>query len=126
MSRWFALLIVLALLSASGIAQDAPPTPPAALSIFRGDPARTGANEEADGLREAPRLAWSFPVRRPVRSTPAIAGDLAYIGDEDGRLYAIDITNGERVWERDTNAPIVSTPAISEGVLYVGGLDQFV
>jgi outer membrane protein assembly factor BamB len=34
-----------------------------------------------------------------VFSSAALAGDLAYVGDHNGRLYAIDIKSGKLAWE---------------------------
>ncbi len=37
-------------------------------------------------------------------SSPALAGDLAYVGDHNGRLYAIDVKTGKLDWEYQTEA----------------------
>jgi outer membrane protein assembly factor BamB len=37
-------------------------------------------------------------------SSAALAGDLAYVGDHNGRLYAINARSGEMAWEFQTEA----------------------
>ncbi|MFP8954263.1 PQQ-binding-like beta-propeller repeat protein [Natrialbaceae archaeon A-arb3/5] len=56
--------------------------------------------------------------------TPAIVGDVAYIGGYDGTLYALDTETGDLHWQtggRDLDSPIAigSSPAYIDGTLYV-------
>ena len=45
------------------------------------------------------RLRFNFDVKSYMFSSPALAGDLAYAGDHNGRLYAINIKSGKLEWE---------------------------
>jgi len=45
------------------------------------------------------RLRFTFDAKVGMFSSPALAGDLAYIGAINGRLYAIDIKSGGLAWE---------------------------
>jgi eukaryotic-like serine/threonine-protein kinase len=45
------------------------------------------------------RLRFNFDAKAYVFSSAALAGDLAYVGDHNGRLYAIDIKSGKLAWE---------------------------
>ncbi|WP_243641378.1 outer membrane protein assembly factor BamB family protein [Natrarchaeobius halalkaliphilus] len=56
--------------------------------------------------------------------TPAIVGDVAYVGGYDGVLYAIDVESGELIWrtgirEFDGAIAIGSSPAYIDGRLYL-------
>jgi outer membrane protein assembly factor BamB len=50
------------------------------------------------------RLKWNFNARAYMFSSAAIAGDLAYAGDHNGRLYAVDTKTGTLAWEFVTDA----------------------
>src|SRR5262249_52706179 len=39
-----------------------------------------------------------------IFSSPALAGDLAYIGNHNGKLYAVDAKTGKLAWEFQTEA----------------------
>ena len=45
------------------------------------------------------RLRFNFDAKAYVFSSAALAGDLAYVGDHNGRLYAINIKSGKLAWE---------------------------
>jgi outer membrane protein assembly factor BamB len=48
------------------------------------------------------RLRFNFAAKSYVFSSPALAGDLAYIGAHNGKLYAIDAKTGKLAWEFQT------------------------
>jgi len=50
------------------------------------------------------RLRFNFDAKAYMFSSAAIAGDIAYVGDHNGKLYAIDIKTGKLVWEFQTEA----------------------
>jgi eukaryotic-like serine/threonine-protein kinase len=50
------------------------------------------------------RLRFDFKAGAYVFSSAALAGDLAYVGDHNGRLYAIDAKTGKLAWEFQTDA----------------------
>ena len=58
-----------------------------------------------------------------LRSSPALGNDILYIGSEDGLLYAINATTGEKLWHFATGGPINSSPALSDGTIYVTSHD---
>ena len=64
-----------------------------------------------------------------IESTPAAApnGATIYAGSEDGKLYAINASDGTRKWRFFANGPINSSPAVdNEGNIYFGSADGFV
>ncbi len=50
------------------------------------------------------RLRFNFDAKAYMFSSAALAGNLAYVGDHNGKLYAIDIKSGKLVWEFQTEA----------------------
>jgi outer membrane protein assembly factor BamB len=50
------------------------------------------------------RLRFNFDAGAYMFSSPALAGDLAYVGDHNGRLFAVDAKTGKLAWEFQTEA----------------------
>jgi outer membrane protein assembly factor BamB len=50
------------------------------------------------------RLRFDFKAGAYMFSSAALAGDLAYVGDHNGRLYAVDVKSGKAAWEFQTEA----------------------
>jgi len=50
------------------------------------------------------RLRFNFDAKGYVFSSAALAGDLAYFGDHNGRLYAVDAKSGKLAWQFQTEA----------------------
>ena len=50
------------------------------------------------------RLRFNLGVKAYMFSSPALAGDRAYAGDHNGRLYAVDTKTGKLAWEFQTDA----------------------
>ncbi|HEV8336999.1 MAG TPA: PQQ-binding-like beta-propeller repeat protein [Candidatus Polarisedimenticolia bacterium] len=48
------------------------------------------------------RLRFNFDAKAYMFSSAAVAGDLAYVGDHNGRLYAIEADTGRLAWEFQT------------------------
>ena len=46
-------------------------------------------------------------------SSPAISGDLIYVGANDGMLHALDRESGHSRWDFDFGVPVASCPAVS-------------
>ncbi len=46
-----------------------------------------------------------------------------YLGSEDGRLYAVDATTGEKLWDIFLGGKITSSPAVADGTVYIGSHD---
>ena len=50
------------------------------------------------------RLKFNFDAKAYIFSSSALAGDLAYVGSHNGRLYGIDAKTGKLAWEFQTEA----------------------
>ncbi|MEM9622099.1 MAG: PQQ-binding-like beta-propeller repeat protein [Pseudomonadota bacterium] len=60
--------------------------------------AATAGFSAADVSRLQPSWAVSFPGANRVRSQPALAGGLMFVGSHNGRVYALDQQSGCQVW----------------------------
>ena len=92
-------LVAFAVISACA-ADTAPgrPEPSVApeVAMFRGGPTHAGVYE-TDGVEQEPTVVWRFATGGRVLSSPAVTGDRAYVGSDDGALYAVDIETGREV-----------------------------
>jgi outer membrane protein assembly factor BamB len=73
-----------------------------------------------------PCLLDVLPYRRGysgLSSSPALAGDVLYIGGDDGVFYALAREDGRVLWRYLLGTPVSSSPAIAGNALYVAALD---
>jgi len=85
------------------------------------DAARRGVTDgSVDGR---PTLRWRTPFDRRIVSTPAVVGDLLYVGCSDEYLYALDATTGERAWRYHAGRDVRSSPAVAGDRVFVGSMD---
>ena len=87
-----------------------------------------GADSQLSGFipqGEAPSgvVAYTLDVDGGVRSAPAVADGLAFIGGQS-RIAAYDADTGAMVWERAVNGPAHGTPAVAGELAYLGMLGQ--
>ena len=117
---WLCLLLLLVSAQAASIA-DQGSASAQRWPMFRGNPGLTGIA----GGELAPNLAlsWTFKTGGPVKSSAAIADNLAFIGSDDGSIYALDLATGEKRWSFKTEAPVESSPLALDGKIFVGSND---
>jgi alcohol dehydrogenase (cytochrome c) len=67
--------------------------------------------------------AWEWWTRAPLQAGGVLAtgGGLVFAGTQDGRLVALNATNGEQVWEFSLGSPVTGPP-----VTYSVGGKQYV
>ena len=98
---------------------------------FRFDDAHSGFNPFEQTLAPAnvPRLqqAWAAQLGSLVDfSSPAVVGGIAYIGSDDGRLWAYPAAGcGQSLcttplWVSTPLAQIIDSPTVSDGIVYIG------
>ncbi len=72
-------------------------------------------------------LAWRFHAAAPINASPVVADGVAYVGDTQGNLYAVEIHNGGMLWNftLSTSASIDVSPAVDPtlGLVFVGAAD---
>ena len=90
--------------------------------LFRGDAVSSGVARGS--LPDKLDVLWKFEVKGGAfDATPAIVGGVVYLGDADGRLYALDLKTGDKKWERKLEAGFIAAPAVRNGLLYIGDMD---
>ncbi len=62
---------------------------------------------------------WRARLDAVSRSGVSVAGDLAYVGDDLGGVYAFSLASGERAWKAQAVGRVDSPPAVGDGAVYV-------
>jgi outer membrane protein assembly factor BamB len=95
-----------------------PPRPDAFWPVFRGNPGLVGTSPGR--LSERLSLLWTLRTRGPVRSSPVLGEGRAYIGSDDGNLWAIDLSDGKKVWTFAAGSPVEAPPLLADGAVFFG------
>lgn len=82
-----------------------------------------GRDKLVHGLNTAGKAVWTFTTGARVESSPAIAGGRVFVGSNDGRFYALDLSSGAKVWEFNAGAAFSASPAIANGRIVIGSQD---
>lgn len=71
-------------------------------------------------------VQWATSLRGTLLTTPTTDGDNIFLTSQEGKVYAVDGTNGTRLWTHDLKVPRLSAPTLVDGVLLVGDQDGVV
>ncbi len=63
---------------------------------------------------------WKVTLKAKVDSSPVIVGECVYVGSTDGRLYALSLSDGAILWERQFAGGLIASPAVAFGRLVIG------
>ncbi len=96
--------------------------------FFRGDTQSTGVARTE--LVKNLEVLWEFKVPKGAfEGTAAIVGDknskMVYIGDLDGKLFALDLNTGKLNWEFQVEIGFVTGPAYRNDMIYLGDIDGY-
>ncbi len=72
------------------------------------------------------RGMWRFSAEGSGVIGAAAGQCKAYFGDDEGNLYALDVSTGELVWQQALNYPVTSVPSYFNGFVYAVSADGFV
>jgi outer membrane protein assembly factor BamB len=99
---------------------DGPPAAPAGPSPSPSPADGTARRSElvAVDLAERSEL-WRTALRGVSRSGLTLEGDLAYVGDDAGTVYAVEIGSGRIAWTAEAAGRVESPPALADGQVYV-------
>jgi outer membrane protein assembly factor BamB len=92
--------------------------------MFRSDPSHSGAG--GGNLVVTPTVLWKYPICNNNSgmdgvSSTAVVGGVVYIGSYEGYVYALNASDGAKLWSYGTGYPVDSSPAVVGGVVYVEG-----
>jgi len=77
----------------------------------------------SDGVQTLHNLKWKFSSQSEIKTATVVSDDVAYFGNTEGYVFAVNVADGREKWRLKTSGPIGGAPAISEGVLYIGSQD---
>jgi outer membrane protein assembly factor BamB len=64
---------------------------------------------------------WRFNGPGGVQeTTPAVVSGVVYVGGHNGRVYALNASTGNKIWEYDTGKPNLWGTTVAGGVVYTG------
>jgi outer membrane protein assembly factor BamB len=66
---------------------------------------------------------WRLKTESLVWSSPALAGQMLYVGDWAGNLYALNRSTGTEAWRYRAQKRVLSSPLVADGRLYFGSDD---
>jgi outer membrane protein assembly factor BamB len=90
--------------------------------LFRGDSLAQGVSPSA--LPAKPDVLWKITVEKGAfDGTPVIDGGIVYLGDMDGTIYALRLTDGTEVWKHKVESGFIAAPAVRGNLLYLGDID---
>ncbi|HMS32939.1 MAG TPA: PQQ-binding-like beta-propeller repeat protein [Ignavibacteria bacterium] len=72
---------------------------------------------------KTPSLNWKFTSNAPFFSSPVTDGNSVFIGGDDSIFRALDLENGNLLWEFKTKGKIRSTALIENDKIYLNGGD---
>ena len=90
-------------------------------AMYAHDPAHTssvGSQNVQPG-----KVKVIFTAGGAINSSPVVASGVICFGCTDRKLYALDATTGDKLWDFETGGWIESSPAIHNGTVYFGSND---
>jgi outer membrane protein assembly factor BamB len=77
-----------------------------------------------DGNITHDEIIWSFITWDDEGgSSPAVADEKVLVGSTHGKLYCLNISNGQEIWNLTTGGVIIASPTIADGVVYITSYD---
>jgi outer membrane protein assembly factor BamB/predicted phosphodiesterase len=76
-----------------------------------------------DSSRDAVSAKWIYQSEANVISTPAIVDGLVVYGNQNGKIEALQVSDGKLKWNFKTEGPIFSSPAVSKEKIVIGSAD---
>ena len=70
-----------------------------------------------------PSFDWAYRAGDYVRGTPAVSGQVVYVGSDDNNLHAVSTETGEGIRKFGTAGNVTSQPVIAGDAIYFGSWD---
>lgn len=69
------------------------------------------------------KKAWEFSSDANIISTPAVANERVFVGNQNGVMTCFSLNDGKPLWKFRTEGSIFSSPAVANGKLIFGSGD---
>ncbi|QEG32888.1 outer membrane protein assembly factor BamB family protein [Bythopirellula goksoeyrii] len=94
--------------------------------VYRGNQMATGAVQTA--LPGEPAVLWKHSLSESgYEGTAVIAEGVVYVGDNDGMLYAYQLSDGTEVWhQKFENSGFIAGPTFHDGRIYIGDFNGII
>lgn len=70
--------------------------------------------------------AWKFKTELPMGNSPTVINGVVYVGNLDGKIYALNASTGAKVWESaGAKAGFSSNPIVVNNKVYAGSRDGY-
>lgn len=123
-----ALVAVVALGGSAAAPGPAAASSSASWTQFHYGATRSGYNplETTLSTRNVGRLTtrWQRSLGDQVYGTPLVAGDRVFVLGYSGKLYALRLSDGRKIWTATVGSNLDSTPAIWNNLVVVPGVDS--
>lgn len=61
-------------------------------------------------------IDWVFDAGSRLTAPPLVAGDVVYVGNQDGVVFGVDAATGEELWRFRTGSPVQGMAAVAGGL----------
>ncbi len=79
-----------------------------------------------DYAPKAAYLLWNYTTEDIVYSSPVIVDDVVYVGSDDYNVYALNASNGHKIWNYSVGSNWVDgSPAVVNGIVYIGASSKY-
>ncbi|MFB6283202.1 MAG: PQQ-binding-like beta-propeller repeat protein, partial [Halobacteria archaeon] len=87
----------------------------------------SGGDKKLYSINKKGNKQWSTPgVGDYISSDPVVANDTVYFGSNNNRLHAVNVTNGEFIWNfTKPGNDVATSPAVVDNTVYVGSDDGY-
>lgn len=68
-------------------------------------------------------INWQKEYDLSFKSSPALANNVVYVGNDDMYMYAVNAANGNPIWSFKTGDVVMSSPWVDNNVVYFGSND---
>jgi outer membrane protein assembly factor BamB len=105
-------------------AQTSGPSPADWTQFHRDNMQRWNPYETVIGVNNVAGLGlkWKTPIVGSFAS--AVVNGVIYTGSHDGNVYALNASNGAKLWSYTTGGQVDASPAVANGVVYVGSEEE--
>ncbi|NII28744.1 PQQ-binding-like beta-propeller repeat protein [Pseudoflavitalea sp. X16] len=69
-------------------------------------------------------LKWKTPTGKSLYSSPTVAKDVVYYGNEDSKLYAYNAITGELKWTFTTGDDLFGSATVANDIIYIGCVNR--